>query len=210
MRIVVALLMLVGTGSVFAADACYNFINKTNGRPKVEFQYPPGLIGNHVASITLDPGGQYKFCDSASIYKNGNYVRAVLTGGRWGNNNGGPVMGSDAGASPVGDYTIINNQAAQAGGGPGAWYGFSNSDNIDQDKNLAQNCRVNFSRIATRGDAHQNIKFTDLCASIGKRCVKVCDWEGHEKSCDEVSQWDNQFGGGQVGKRDGSRVALCQ
>jgi hypothetical protein len=61
------------------------------------------------------------------------------------------------------------------------WYGFENSPNKDRESELRARCSPNFTRINVPSGTH----FNALCESIGKKCVRVCDWEGSTKSCSE-------------------------
>ena len=47
--------------------------------------------------------------------------------------------------------------------------------------------------------------FHTLCGAVGKKCARVCDWEGTTRDCNDVSQRD--INGNPV--RDGTRVAFC-
>jgi hypothetical protein len=80
------------------------------------------------------------------------------------------------------------------------WVRFAQTANSDRDDELRKNCGP-FRTV----DARPQYSFNELCQKINKRCAKVCDWEGHTKACDEVSQKD-AYGNP---TRDGSRVAWC-
>ncbi len=80
-----------------------------------------------------------------------------------------------------------------------AWYGFANGTGLrDRDAELRRNCG-SFNRVDVPENAGN--RFSDLCESRNKSCVKVCDWEGRMLACDSLP-----LGGG----RDGTRVALCE
>jgi len=82
----------------------------------------------------------------------------------------------------------------------GQWYGFSPGCSYTKNESdfrngeLKTNCG-NFTRTCAAGGGDRQ-SFHALCASMGKTCQKVCDWEGQTKGCDE-------------NPGDGSRVALC-
>lgn len=78
--------------------------------------------------------------------------------------------------------------------------GFSESANINRESELRQNCGA-FRRVSSNAQ----YSFSSLCRSIGKRCARVCDWQGATKGCDDASQFDAN----RSAIRDGSRVALC-
>jgi hypothetical protein len=88
---------------------------------------------------------------------------------------------------------------ARKAAGP-TWLGFQNGTGAqDREMELHQNCSPVFQRIYVpleRGNG-----FSGLCDSVGQTCEKVCDWEGTSFSCSAISQG---------GRRDGSRIALCE
>jgi len=74
---------------------------------------------------------------------------------------------------------------------PPGWYGWASGvPKIDREGELRGHVG-SFKRVGNAGGS-----FNDLCQSIGKRCSKVMDWEGHPQSCSSG--------------HDGSRVAFCQ
>ena len=76
------------------------------------------------------------------------------------------------------------------------WYGFQNSRNVDREAELRSRCAPSFTRV----NVAKGTTFSALCASIGLRCFKVCDWDGKIKSCaDSPYSWG-----------DGSRIAYCR
>lgn len=78
------------------------------------------------------------------------------------------------------------------------WYGFANANNIDQEHNLKSRCASSFTRIhVATGNT-----FDDLCASVGLRCARVCDWEGVSRLCSD--------GPSESSQGDGSRIAYCE
>jgi hypothetical protein len=87
----------------------------------------------------------------------------------------------------------------------GSFYGFANDACCrDQDTNLRQKCG-DFTRVTvplTRENYPAD--FGSLCKHLGKKCLRVCDWEGKTKDCEEISQTR-----GDHPIRDGSRVAYC-
>ena len=90
------------------------------------------------------------------------------------------------------------------------WLGYQNETSPqNQEFKIAWNCGVKFERVYVPLHNLEPIKFTDLCFSQGKQCVKVCDWEGKTKSCNEISQWEYRFRI-TFPKRDGGRIALCE
>jgi len=99
----------------------------------------------------------------------------------------------------------------------GEWYGFENGTSPkDQEVNLSRNCSRNFTRVFVpiySQDGSSPARFTDLCDSLGKRCVYVCDWEGHIRtSCDELTQWILTGFGPAIFRdpiRDASAIVFC-
>ena len=103
----------------------------------------------------------------------------------------------------------------------GEWYGFENGTSPkDQEVNLSRNCSGgNFTRVFVpiKSEVGSSpARFTDLCNSIGKKCLSVCDWEGHiRSSCNEITQWIYDYLGEFKEKpykypiRDASAIALC-
>lgn len=79
------------------------------------------------------------------------------------------------------------------------WLGFANGIvEQDRDAELRLHCG-NFKRVEVPYSTGNN--FRNLCGYVNKSCEKVCDWQGQMLSCDSVSLG---------GRRDGTRVALCQ
>lgn len=79
------------------------------------------------------------------------------------------------------------------------WLGFANETSPqDREAQLRRNCG-NFTRTYVPPNAGNT--FTDLCGYVGKRCQRICDWQGSNFECSAVSLG---------GARDGSRVALCR
>jgi hypothetical protein len=88
----------------------------------------------------------------------------------------------------------------------GSWYGYANGTSPqDRENELRQHWGA-FTRVTIPFDNNSiyPVTFSDMCRRMGKTCLKVGDWEGHEKSCDEFSQ---TRAGWPI--RDGSRIALC-
>jgi hypothetical protein len=88
----------------------------------------------------------------------------------------------------------------------GSWYGYANGTS-PQDRERELNAHWGaFTRVTVPFDNNSiyPVTFGDLCRRMGKTCLKVGDWEGHEKGCDEFSQ-----GTGGWPIRDGSRIAYC-
>lgn len=79
---------------------------------------------------------------------------------------------------------------------PGGWYGFENSNNKDREKELHNKCSKNYKRIVVSSGT----TFDALCNSIGRKCKRVCDWEGNAKGCN-----DSPYSWG-----DGARIAYCE
>jgi hypothetical protein len=82
------------------------------------------------------------------------------------------------------------------------WVGFGPScakSAIDQEDGLRRQLKgALIPRLCPPGNPDT---FEALCQSLGKRCEKVMDWHGEEKSCTDK----NVDGSG----RDGSRIANC-
>jgi len=88
----------------------------------------------------------------------------------------------------------------------GAWYGYANGACcLDRENELRQHWG-SFTRITVpyNNGTIYPVALDAVCSYQHKTCLKVGDWEGHEKSCTEISQ--NQGG---IPQRDGSRIALC-
>jgi hypothetical protein len=84
------------------------------------------------------------------------------------------------------------------------WVGFANNTSaLDREADLKAHCGP-FRRVTVAGKASS---FNALCESIGKKCIRVCDWGGTTKSCSEDSRPGPN--GSRVQGRDGSRVAFC-
>ncbi len=74
------------------------------------------------------------------------------------------------------------------------YYGFTDTETPqDRESELKRLSGNKFTRIPGSGKGKS---FDDLAASIGKRCVRVVDWEGTTKPCSD-------------GAHDGSRMAEC-
>ncbi len=83
------------------------------------------------------------------------------------------------------------------------WLGFANNTSPQgRDGELQKRCGF-FTRINVSGNASS---FDELCQSIGRKCVRVCDWQGVTFSCNENTKWTPD---GRVPGRDGTRVAFC-
>lgn len=92
----------------------------------------------------------------------------------------------------------------------GEWVGFRNNTSPqDRDAELRAHCAASFRRVSVpqRRDG-SDVTFGALCRSIGATCTRVCDWEGHVRSCEEVSQRRHEAGR-DLPWRDGSRIAYC-
>ncbi len=153
----------------------------------------PGVFGQ-----TWEVAESYGYIDDDEEVDSFPGNRAVVT---W--NFTGDTHGDDAGVKTGVrlDYPAFRVIERRAPGlhpgdrGPG-WYGFQNSSNIDREDELHSRCASSFTRVHVA----DGTTFNDLCASIGLRCVQVCDWSGKTKSCaDSPYSWG-----------DGSRIGYCQ
>jgi hypothetical protein len=88
----------------------------------------------------------------------------------------------------------------------GNWYGYANGTSPQDREQELRNHWGPFTRVTVpfNNGSIYPVTLGDLCRRMGKTCLKVGDWEGHEKGCDEFSQ-----GAGGWPIRDGSRIVLC-
>jgi hypothetical protein len=191
-----------------AQQHCYTFKNTSPGNVHLDFRYSGALpLGfGTILSADIPPNHEWpekQWCWSTPA---GFTAIVIISGSGELQGNSPLVLGNGPGTSASGTYAIGQKSVS------GDWYGFKNgAPNIDREKELHENCKVEFQRITVpQSSVTDKITFNDLCHSINKTCQKVLDWEGNTKSCGEVSHKENYMGTRDTPTRDGSRIALCR
>lgn len=88
----------------------------------------------------------------------------------------------------------------------GSWYGYANGACCLDRENELKAHYGDFTRITVpyNNGSIYPVALDAVCSYQHKTCIKVGDWEGHDKACNEISQ--NR---GNIPVRDGSRLAYC-
>jgi hypothetical protein len=203
LRVLIALVLAT---NICYAQKCYIFKNQTHQVVKLTFLYNSPVGNGMPLTQEILSGGAWPqapgWCWNTPSGFTAQVELSVGAAFRW---PGALVLGNGPSGAPSGTYVIEKPKVPQPPPAPvSKWYGFANSLNLDREAELASRCGQ-FVRITVhpKGWSAEDVAtgaFNDLCDAVHKRCVRVCDWEQHDKPCNELSQPHTN---------DGARIALC-